>query len=96
MLGKTKAFWLQVKEEYQPTSLDPFICETSETFAADFNLYVGEYKAIAAEFLEGYKTKDFWQFGKWVLFSHVHKDYTRQDYKKIRKDFIDWCIAKFD
>lgn len=96
MLGKTKAFWLQVKEEYQPTIKYPFICETSETFRTDFDLHVDEYKDIAAEFLGGYKAKEFWQFGVHVLFSHLHKDWTHSAYRNIRKDFIDWCISKFE
>lgn len=92
---ETKEFWEQVKKEYKPTLSFSFICITSDTFN---KFWKGGYKEdilkLGLEFLtykcieEPYKTIG----GYDCLF---YSD-SIEEIISMRKEFIDWCINKFN
>ncbi len=96
---KSKAFWLQVKEEYENTYLESvFICHSSEVFA---DAWYSDNKEPIMELATEFKGDEYPEFcvESFVLFCVGNNSYNVVDFtyrRKIRIDFIDWCIEKFD
>lgn len=90
----SKAFWEKVKEEYRPNKTGyTFICSQSSTFEEVWsNLKKRKaIKNLGKKYLSNIDS-DFYIGFETLFNSEKEMDST---FIEIRKDFIDWCIAKF-
>ena len=98
---KTKQFWLQVRKEYVRGT---FLCVSSDTFE-DVWKYGGEedkecIQQLGLDFLNETNTNSIFTICDmgFVLFTFYGDLYgsRRAEFFKLRTDFIQWCIDKFE
>jgi hypothetical protein len=94
MKVESKEFWEKVKEEWDATSTYDFICFRSPTFEKiwdDPNTMLSIY-LLANEFLIKHKEVIFKIGCGDILFKGSE---SKVEMRKIRQNFINWCIEKF-
>lgn len=90
---KTKQFWLLVQSEYNG---EHYICDTSPTFCKEWEASNRQVlKNIAAEFIEAEINNNTTRIGDFILFQNGCV-WNESGFARVRIDFIQWCINKFE